>query len=301
MSKQRLNLKYTIEKANSRWEGLGDTNGTQEALSIWGVDGFEVANNTIDQGNREGIDAKTGSRNGSIHDNKVTGTALVSGTPAGYHGGSAIYVDGGRAKSFNIDIYNNEVYGNTADAISIADEDPSRGDVSDIRVFNNVVYDNGKQGVNGGSGIFVGNNVNQVDIFNNTLDNNVQAIYVDGNSSTGGYKPHGISIENNIFSNSTWRNGYIQDAENVTLENNLFTDQFDNLYDNKNVENLKASDNTGVESIGFVDPSSYNFHIKSDSAAVDSGLNIDTDAKFDKDGKERNQGKSIDVGAFENG
>ena len=293
-------LNNTIERANWRWTGSGDPNGTQEALSIWGVDGFEVAGNTVDQGNREGIDAKVGSRNGSIHDNKVTKTGLVSGTPRGYRGGSAIYIDGNRADSYNIDIYNNEVYGNIADAISVADEIPDQGDVSDIRVFNNVVYDNGQKGENGGNGILVSNNVNNVDVFNNTLDGNVQAINVNGKSFAGGYKPHDISVRNNIFANSTYRNGNIQDAKNVTLENNLFTSEFEELYQNgKSTENLKSSDNTKVKSIGFTNPSDNDFHLTSKSAAIDYGSKIDSDIKYDKDGEKRNQGKKIDAGAYE--
>ena len=35
-------LDNKVERANWRWTGRGDTRGTQEALSIWGVDGFEV-------------------------------------------------------------------------------------------------------------------------------------------------------------------------------------------------------------------------------------------------------------------
>ena len=293
-------LNNTVERANWRWTGNGDPNGTQEAISIWGVDGFEVANNTVDQGNREGIDAKTGSRNGSIHNNTVTRTALVSGTPNGYRGGSAIYVDGGRSESYNIDIYNNYVHGNVADAISIGDEVPEQGDVHDIRIYNNVVRDNGKKGENGGSGAYIGNNVKNVKIFNNTFDNNVQAINVTGKSFTGGYKPHDISIYNNIVADSTYRNGYIGDAKNVTLKDNLFTSGFDDLYQvGKNVENLKESNNTGVESIGFANASDNDFHLKSDSKAVDYGSNIDGDVDFDKDGKKRNQGKKIDAGAYE--
>ncbi len=80
-------LDNKVERANWRWTGRGDDNGTQEALTIWGVDGFEVANNIVKEGKREGIDAKVGSRNGSIHNNTVTKTALVSGLPKGYNGG----------------------------------------------------------------------------------------------------------------------------------------------------------------------------------------------------------------------
>ena len=115
-------LNNTIERANWRWTGRGDLTGAQEALSIWGVDGFEVANNLVTEATREGIDAKTGSRNGTIHSNTVTGVAQISGTNAGYNGGPAIYVEGSRADVFNIDIYNNIVYNNSADGIVIADE-----------------------------------------------------------------------------------------------------------------------------------------------------------------------------------
>ncbi|MEL6164648.1 MAG: right-handed parallel beta-helix repeat-containing protein, partial [Cyanobacteria bacterium J06628_3] len=122
-------LNNKIERANGRWTGRGDTRGTQEALSIWGVDGFEVANNIVKEATREGIDIKTGSRNGSVHSNTVTGAAKVSGTPGGYNGGPAIYIDGNRSDTFNIDIYNNTVYENVSEGITIADEAPDQGDV----------------------------------------------------------------------------------------------------------------------------------------------------------------------------
>ncbi|MCV3212474.1 right-handed parallel beta-helix repeat-containing protein [Plectonema radiosum NIES-515] len=295
-------LNNTVERANWRWQGNGDENGTQEALSIWGVDGFEVANNTLKEGSREGIDAKVGSRNGSIHGNIVTGQALVSGTfIRGYNGGPAIYLDGNRADMFNIDVYDNVVFNNTADAIVIADEVPNQGDVSNIRIYNNVVYNNGIRGVNGGQGIGVNSNVRNVEIVNNTLVKNVQEIFIDGIDYLGGYKSHDILVRNNIFSDSAYRNGIIEDVDNVTLDNNLFSDKFERLYDGgSGLGNLKASNNTTVKSVEFVSLDGNDFHLTSASRAIDIGsLEIGQYAQIDMDGKPRNQGAGLDLGAYE--
>jgi hypothetical protein len=294
-------LNNTVERANWRWQGNGDGNGTQEALSIWGVDGFEVANNTLKEGKREGIDAKVGSRNGSIHDNTVTGQALVSGTPRGYNGGPAIYLDGNRADMFNIDVYNNVVFNNTADGIVIADEVPNQGDVSNIRVYNNVVYGNGIQGVNGGQGIGVISNVRNVEIVNNTVVKNVQDILIDGTDYLGGYKTHDILVRNNIFTDSAYRNGFIEDVDNLTLDNNLFSDKFEKLYDGgTGLGNLKASNNTMVKSVEFASLDGNNFHLTSASKAINTASpEIGKYAQFDKDGKQRNQGGGVDMGAYE--
>lgn len=292
-------LNNTVERANWRWQGNGDENGTQEALSIWAVDGFEVANNTLKEGKREGIDAKVGSRNGSIHDNSVTGQALVSGTPKGYNGGPAIYLDGNRADMFNIDVYDNVVFNNTADGIVIGDEVSNQGDVSNIRVYNNVINGNGIQGVNGGRAIAVGSNVSNVEIVNNTVAKNIQSFYLD--AFEPGYEPRDIMIRNNIFGDSAYRNGFIEDVDNLTLDNNLFSDKFEKLYDGgSGLGNLKASKNTKVKSVGFVSLDGNNFHLTSGSSAIDIGSpQIGQYAQIDKDGKPRNQGAGVDIGAYE--
>ena len=290
-----------VERANWRWAGTGDTRGTQEALSIWGVDGFEVANNLITQGKREGIDAKTGSRNGSIHNNIVTGVAQVSGTPQGYNAGAAIYVEGNRANTFNIDVYNNLVYGNVAEGIVVADEVPAQGDVSDVRVFNNIVYGNGTQGINSGVGIMVTSNVNDVEVINNTVVGNVQSIVIDGTDYTGGYDTYDVLVRNNIFADATYRNGLIEDANNVVLDNNLFTNDFNQLYEGgSGLIHFVETNNIEVETVGFFDLAGNDYHLSSDSTAINIGSDVIPDyALFDKDGVQRNQDDAPDIGAYE--
>ncbi|MDF5731379.1 MAG: right-handed parallel beta-helix repeat-containing protein [Rhizonema sp. PD38] len=293
-------LNNTIERALWKWQGSGDTVHTQESLSMWGVDGFEVANNIIKDGNKEGLDLKVGTRNGSAHDNTITGQAQIEGTPQGFNGGAALYLDGSRAHEYNIDVYNNVVANNTADGIVIADEAPTQGEVSDIRVYNNVVYGNGIQGVNGGAGVTVTSNVRDVTIVNNTIDQNVQAFVINGKDYTGGYIPHDIVVRNNIFADSSYRNGYADYVNNLTFDHNLFTNQFSNLYEGgTTIGNLQASDNNMVPSIGFVNASGDDFHLSSSSPALGAGsTDIDQYAQLDKDSLPRIQGNTTDIGAY---
>ena len=302
-------LNNTVEKANARWKGGSGDNSTsdpivntQESLSIWGVDGFEVANNIVKDGTREGIDIKTGSRNGSVHDNYITGQASISGTYQGYQGGPALYIEANRSASFNIDVYNNVVTGNIADGIVIADEETDKGDLSNVRVYNNLVYGNGQQGINPGRGIAVTSNVRNLEIINNTVANNVQALEIDGtNYTTGGYKPTDVLVRNNIFADSTYRNGLIEDAGKVTLDNNLFTDKFEKLYEGgTGIDNLNANNNTKVKSVGFVNSGGNDYHLTSGSPAINTGSSkIGQYAQRDKDGVQRPQGAGVDIGAYE--
>ncbi|MEO1095956.1 MAG: right-handed parallel beta-helix repeat-containing protein [Cyanobacteria bacterium J06638_28] len=261
-------LNNTVERANWKWETPQDTGSPQEALTVWGVDGFEVAGNLVKDTRKEGIDIKTGSRNGSVHDNTVTGAALFSGTSESYRGGPAIYVDGNRVDTFNIDIYNNTVHNNTADGIIIEDEVVGIGNVSDIRVFNNVVYDNGILGTNGGVAIGVASNVEGVEIFNNTTSGNVQSFTVNGSAAIS----EDIVLRDNIFADNIFRNGFVGNARNVTIDNNLFTDGFEELYETDGqAQNVTVRDNDVVPSAGFVDPANKDFRLSPSSPAVDQG------------------------------
>lgn len=293
-------LNNTVERANWKWRTSQDQGSPQEALTLWGVDGFEVADNVVKNTKKEGIDIKTGSRNGSVHNNTVTGTAQVSGTSQGYRGGPAIYVDGNRANVFNIDIYNNTVHNNIANGINIADEYAKVGNVSDIRVYNNVVYDNGKKGINGGVGIGVGHNVTGVEIINNTFVGNVQAFSVGGNLPSGYAKVNDVLIRNNVFADSSYRNGYIEKASNVTLDHNVFTDDFKELYYKDSSTKVQGSQNTAVASVGFVNVAKKDFRLAKSSAAIDKGsVQIGSYAQSALNGVQRSTGGGVDAGAFE--
>ena len=294
-------LNNTVERANWKWRsGQQRVGAPQEALTLWGVDGFEIGGNLLKESTKEGIDVKVGTRNGSIHSNTVTGTAQVSGDFGSYRGGPAIYVDGNRANTFNIDIYNNVVHNNTADGIIIADEDIAVGGVSDIRVYNNVVYDNGKMGVNGGVGIGVVHNAKDVEIVNNTVAGNIKSFVLGG--SSGQVQVEDILVRNNIFADSQFRSGVLNNAKNVTFDNNLSTEDFDVLFRSGSVSDLRESQNETVDSIDFLNPGKDNFRLKSSSAAINNGSSkIGAYALEDFNGVTRPLGGGIDQGAFEFG
>ncbi|MBR8841112.1 MAG: DUF5123 domain-containing protein, partial [Stigonema ocellatum SAG 48.90 = DSM 106950] len=156
------------------------------------------------------------------------------------------------------------------------------------------------QGVNGGKGIAVGSNVNHVEIVNNTVVKNVQAISIDGADYNGGYTPYDILVRNNIFANSSYVNGFIESVDQLTLDHNLFTDQFANLYESgSGITNLNAYDNTQVPSVRFVNLDGNDFHLTSTSPAIGLGSqNIGQYAQFDKDGLQRQASTGINVGAY---
>ncbi len=234
-------LNNTVDQANYRYyEGTTGV-GAQESLSIWGVNGFEVAGNIVTNGNTEGIDIKVGSRNGTVHNNDVSGVAAISGTSR--HGGPAIYLDGNRANEFNIDVYSNNVHNNHADGIVVADEAPTIASVSNIKIHDNTITSNGTQGINGGIGIGILPDVKNVEIYNNTVDKNVQAFYFDG----GTIGVNVLNVHNNKFTNSTYRNGFVgNDVNNLTFSNNTLSKNYQ-IYDTSGTQiNLQASGNTFI-------------------------------------------------------
>lgn len=290
-------LKNNIERANWKWTSNQSWEGDQEAMSIWGVDGFIAAHNYINQGNREGLDCKVGTRNGLIHDNILTGIARVAGTPNGYHGGPALYIDANRANIFNLRIYNNTVFSNVADGILLASEAPDMGDVKNVWIYNNVVYENGLIGVNGGRGITVDSNCKDVYIYHNTLYKNVQGIYISADYA--GYKPNNVVIQNNLIADSTFRNAYFGNAENINLSSNMYTAGHERFYDEgTGLAGLTVGTNTRINSANFTDATNKDFHLKSDSPARGVATAIDhAYIRVDRDMKNRPL-NGANVGAY---
>ncbi|MEH6941674.1 right-handed parallel beta-helix repeat-containing protein [Bacillus sp. JJ722] len=99
-----------------------------EGISINNVNGFEVKNCKVIDCYKESIDAKDGSRNGSIH-----GCEVVGGVRCG------IYIDAFSRTSYNIDVYENNVTIPTGVGFSTGAE--SGGTLTDITFRDNIVYD----------------------------------------------------------------------------------------------------------------------------------------------------------------
>jgi hypothetical protein len=290
----------TIERANQVEYRPGDHD--QEALSIWGVDRFEVAYNTVKNSDTEGIDAKVGSRNGSIHHNTVTNVAVWSGPSTGRSGGPAIYLDANRANLFNIDVYNNVVYNNKADGIVVSAEEPRQGEARDIRIYNNIVFGNGLLGQNSGSCLgFVGR-VRNIQAYHNTCYRNIYGYLLSGAPEYGtSDTPQNILLRNNIFANSVYKNGLINGTGTaVTFQNNLITRGDPELYLNEvGSPSPRFVGTVRASSAGFVAAASGDFHLTASSAAKDKGSSTVGRATTDVDGVTRPQGPAPDMGASE--
>lgn len=270
--------------------------GWSECISFEGVDGFEITGNYVHHnyhgntanfwgGGGENIDCKTGTKNGIIANNTVTGNRRIG-----------IYIDAWNAHVQNIDIYNNKIYGIThAAGISISNEDG--GKVSGIRVFNNIIY-------NTKDGIIIPNPnkrpyepVDNIQIFNNTI---VHSGYnVD---YPGGY---GFKMDNPDATNIKVYNNIIADAqtEQMNVNSSVPTAQYvlerNLIYVYKGASGNSRKGTNPIEADPlFVNQAANDFHLKSGSPAINAA-NTAYVATKDFDGKSRPSGGGYDVGAFE--
>ena len=163
----------------------------------------------------------------------------------------------------NITIRNNVITANAGAAIAARQG-------TNIRIYNNTIYDN-QQAISGnsiGPSIFISSFAGSEDVNNVTVSNNIIV-------TLGG--------EDHIKMTST--------GANIVVDNNLYWPQSSNI--------SGISDNHAIfADPDLVNPSSGDFHIASNSPAIDVGLII-ASVTEDFDGNLRPQGNGYDIGAFE--
>ena len=184
-----------------------------ECITIQNVDGFEVVNCTVKNSFKEGIDAKNGSKNGSIHDCFVDNVKSIG-----------IYADAFSREEYNIEIYKNTV--SNINGVGISTGVESGGNLQNIRIRNNIVY-NCLRGYNVSAFNdetnlpYIMENIN---IQNNIAFNvNFTGIFITANVKN-------LLIENNIlFSNQTTNGIQVYnlnetDLKQLTIRNNFYRD-----------------------------------------------------------------------------
>jgi hypothetical protein len=125
--------------------------------------------------------------------------------------------------------------------------------------------------------------------------------------SKGGMKVSDSTIANNIFyevnTAAIWMGGESGAAPtrlaNVRISNNIISNGV-LLFAEKNVDTsgLTLADNLEKTDPKFADPAAFDFHLRSDSPAVDAGIALPGVAN-DYDGRVRPRGGRVDIGAYE--
>lgn len=276
--------------------GVGS--GCQEGISISTVDGFDIAENLVHDapqqpgvggGGGEGIDAKVGSSNGTIRNNRVWNLVQLG-----------IYVDAWTATSSNISIYGNRVW-NCANGIVIGAE--AGGTVRDIRIHDNLVWRNGLSGI-AISGAGDDGPKQNIAIFNNTVALNGYGVYKPawaGNSDWG----HGVYVSSSRVSGLTMRDNILYDNSvvqfdlpsavraQVLLDNNLVVP-----FNKQSWTQETAGTRAILGDPRFVNPVADDFHLGAASPAIGRAIGVDPVGATDADGRPRPRAAGADLGAL---
>ncbi len=271
---------------------LANTEGSQENISIENIVNFEVSNNHVHNGGSssqggEGIDVKGESHNGKVSGNRVHHIKR-----------QGIYVDAYDSSLTNIEINNNTVYSNALTGIQVGTE--AGGFLEDIRIFNNVVYENEWSGINvwGGGVSGKSHGMRNIYITDNTVVKNGWTPWGTGISSDND-EADNVVILNNIVSQNTGMQ--IRIAPELSLSKyNIQNNLVDNS--NRQWEQQGSGDTLGHNAINalpeFVDFNNNDFHLKSNSPAIGSGLAEGGASTVDFDFKTRSNDTGATIGAF---
>ncbi|MFC3559284.1 right-handed parallel beta-helix repeat-containing protein [Pedobacter jamesrossensis] len=281
---------------------VGNNVGTQECITIAGVNNFKISKNevwdTVIEGEGgEGIDAKGACYNGEIYENYIHDLYR-----------NAIYVDAGSGTSYNIRVYRNKIYNCQSAGLTVGAE--LGGFAREIYFFNNVVKDCQRSGfefinIQGQSARY-GN----IYIVNNTFYNNAKVGFT---GEVANFSPNtadfNITIKNNIFynksSNSSRYSIFHNQASKHNISNNLFFDfKVSNNGANSYTQTMVSNSASLQIDPQFINAANADFHLKSTSPVINKGVLIYTPISpfplmFTSDFDYRNKGGIWDIGAFE--
>jgi hypothetical protein len=243
-----------------------------EQIALSNVDGFEIAyneshhdgSNVGNNGGGSGIDAKGGSRNGTIHHNEVHDitTPLANG----------IYVDPWLGTSYNIQVYNNYVY-NIEGGNGIALGAEQGGTLYNVTVHHNIIENSRRSGLIFHDEGTTGNPIYDIYVYNNTF-------YQNGTNGIAWYG--GIRIFDSLLESVTFKNNIFADAYNFQIGYDATRVQLSDIVMDYNVvygtSNLGAfTPIYGTNAITgdplFTDAANNNFTLQGGSSAINAGDN----------------------------
>ncbi len=224
---------YITIDQNEIEKACNTSDWVQEIISFQITTNYEISYNYVHDGGNvdisgevggEGIDAKVGSSNGTIHHNTVTNVKTCG-----------IYVDAWDRLQSNIKVYNNLTY-NIKIGIAVGAE--AGGTLENVEVYNNV-----SSGCHG-MGIFIANwnstwqnptsysYLYNINVHHNTYYDCVRGIAIGtGRTYIDGLQIHYNLFSNNIIGNIIWWNRSLH--TNVDIDHNYYdilkesTDSYD--------------------------------------------------------------------------
>ena len=268
---------------------LACNDGPQESISIGNSHNCIVKNNQVhDNGpgtnGGEGIDVKEGSHDVEVFSNVVHHLNDRVG----------IYADAWDQHTYNIDIHDNIVHHCAETGIAVASE--KGGLLENVHIYNNLSYFNKYGGIELGQWSDVGFSgekpVHHIKIINNTCYKN--GAYDDGwgfGILIDNPKAADIIIRNNICSQNNAQIAIQQIESGGVVDFNLF-------FGNNDADGTLYGSDSIIGDPLFVDESLFDFHLLSNSPAIDNGTSTDA-PDHDFDGNDRPSGSGFDVGAYE--
>jgi hypothetical protein len=239
---------------------LACNDGEQECITVALTEDFDVGHNVVRNGGPgthggEGIDAKHGSRNGTIHHNRVHDLSRLG-----------IYVDAWNLPTGEIDVYANVVHGCSA-GYAVAAE--NGGLLQNVRLYNNLAFSNRYGIVVADWGEDAPHPMSDVFIYHNTVADNAGAswgggILIENTSCTN------VVVQNNLCSqNQSFQIAVGADVPRSRLSiSRNFVDGYRGYDPTEETRGSNYVEGTAA----FVDRLAEDFRLKPTSAAIDQAV-----------------------------
>ncbi|HYD03417.1 MAG TPA: LamG-like jellyroll fold domain-containing protein [Alphaproteobacteria bacterium] len=271
-------------------------------------------------------------RNVKIHDNYISNTQ-----DEGMYIGNSHYDNGVSRTCNNVtttvfehDVDNVQIYNNILR--DIGNEGIQVGSTKNLVMHHNFVYNSGRLNhVQHQNGYQLGGGTEGAIVYNNYLDTTSGFCILDGGGGntyynnilincnmsgmqlqdvSANYAPQGFVIINNIFINPGTEGIFFYSTNplqsyfqnNIVVTNRTSGFRFI-AYNHQPSARLTVSNNintTDITSVRFVNPSAKDYHLQSNSPAIDTGINGATyGVTVDYDGVSRPRNSGYDIGAYE--
>jgi len=293
----------TIENCtikNTQWQ----SGSMGESVTFYGAENIVFKDNVFRNCRKTMLCFGNDTHNALVYDNTFTHTSSSKGTHAIYIAGGN-FESGRRTYVYNISCFNNLIYGPFDSSICVGAE--AAGGCKDIAIYNNIINDNGTC-----SGSTVGFKLQRTGNDYHRFSN----IFFKHNTIYDRNTGYAVQL-----------NCYRTELNTIVIANNIFQSNGDTLYQisapivnftdscfdfsaNLYAHTTKAANTWWRDGAGkfeansiraspqFVDRTTGDFHLSTDSPAIDAA-DTTYGVSWDYDGQLRPQNMRYDIGAFE--